>query len=130
MTYAQPVSHEGPSDAVVEMGTAISTEIVSLMKEYLGRGPTRVRTYVYDKVVVCIARDTMTKAERTLVETRNHHLVRDLRRSLTDSFADDAVAIVERVTGQAVMSFMSDHDTDTDTVADVFVLAHGDLPGV
>ena len=103
----------------------ISREMVALMKEYLGRGPTRARTYIRDNVVVCVMQDTMTKAERSLVAGENQHQVREIRRLFQDSLRDDAIAIVERATGRRVISFMGDHDIETDIAAELFVLEPG-----
>jgi len=36
----------------------------------MGRGPTKVRSYIVEDVVVCLLEDTMTKAERELVGRR------------------------------------------------------------
>jgi uncharacterized protein YbcI len=46
------------------LSAAISRLIVRLFAEYTGRGPTKARTTIRDNVVVCIAEDNMTKAER------------------------------------------------------------------
>jgi uncharacterized protein YbcI len=108
----------------------ISREMVSLMKEYLGRGPTRARTYVRDNLVVCVMQDTMTKAERSLVAGSNQHQVREIRRLFQDSLRDDAIAIVERIMGRKVLSFMGDHDIESDITAELFVLEPGLGEGV
>ncbi len=80
-----PVSTQPPDDPSGEAGDgnvtmAISREMVALMKDYFGRGPTKARTYMRDNLIVVIMEDTMTKAELTLVRSGNIREVRDLRR--------------------------------------------------
>jgi uncharacterized protein YbcI len=100
----------------------ISREMVALIKDYLGRGPTKARTYVRDNVVVCVMQDTLTRAERSLARESRQDAVRNIRRLFQDTMRGEATAIVERQTGRKVISFLSDHDIDPDFAAEVFVL--------
>jgi uncharacterized protein YbcI len=104
------------------LAAAISRHVVRLFAEYTGRGPTKARTTIRDNVVVCVAEDNMTKAERRLVQAGENELVVTLRRKFQTTMRDDLVQGVEVVTGRTVVSFLSDHNTDTDYAAEVFVL--------
>lgn len=101
---------------------AISNHVVRLFSEYTGRGPTRVRTTVRENVVLCVAQDNMTKGERRLVEAGEADMVVSIRRKFQATMRDDLVAGVEMLTGRSVVSFMSDHDAETDHAAEIFVL--------
>ena len=101
---------------------AISRHVVRLFSEYTGRGPTRVRTTIRDRVVLCVAQDNMTKGERRLVERGEAESVVSIRRKFQSTMREDLVAGVELLTGRKVVSFMSDHDAVTDHAAEVFVL--------
>jgi uncharacterized protein YbcI len=103
----------------------ISRDMVALMKDYLGRGPTRARTYIRDNLVVCVMQDTMTRAEKSLASKQRQEAVREVRRLFQETLREDATAIVERVTGRRVVSFMSDHDISKDVSAEIFVLEPG-----
>lgn len=103
----------------------ISRALVALFKESTGRGPTRARTYVEDGLVVTILYDTMTKAERTLMEEEEAETVRDLRRIFQGTFRDDAIEVVERLTGRKVLAFLSDHAVEPDYAVEAFVLEPG-----
>ena len=105
-----------------QVAMAISREMVALMKDYFGRGPTKARTYMRDNLIVVIMEDTMTKAELTLVRSGNIREVRDLRRLFQETIRVDAVELVERLSGRHVAAFMSDHDTERDVAAEIFVL--------
>jgi uncharacterized protein YbcI len=107
----------------------ISREMVALVKDYLGRGPTRARTYIRDNLVVCLMQDTMTRAEHSLAREQRQDAVRQVRRLFQDTLRGEATAIVERITGRKVISFLSDHDIDPDFAAEVFVLEPVDDAG-
>jgi uncharacterized protein YbcI len=48
--------------------TAISDGLVSLLKEYYGRGPTQAKSYFEDDLVVCILRGGYSRVEQTLLD--------------------------------------------------------------
>jgi uncharacterized protein YbcI len=104
------------------LSAAISNHIVRLFAEYTGRGPTKARTTIRDNVIVCIAEDNMTKAERRLTQEGEGELVVTVRRKFQSTMRDDLVGGIELLTGCKVVSFLSDHDAGADTAAEVFVL--------
>ena len=101
---------------------AISTHVVRLVAEYTGRGPTKARTTIRDNLVVCMTEDNMTKAERRLAEEGEGELVVTIRRRFQTTMRDDLVSGIELLTGRKVVSFLSDHNAETDHAAEVFVL--------
>jgi uncharacterized protein YbcI len=118
----QPTAVGQAHPDIGELGMAISREMVGLMKDYLGRGPTRARTYVRDNVIVVVLQDTMTKAERKLVQDGKPDAVRDVRRVFQETLRHETSEAIERLTGRKVISFLSDHDVHTDMAAEVFLL--------
>jgi uncharacterized protein YbcI len=103
----------------------ISRAMVALFKEATGRGPGRARTYIEAGLVVTVLHDTMTKAERTLKDENLEDQVRDLRRIFQGTFRDEAIAVVERLTGAKVLAFLSDHAVDPDYAVEAFILEPG-----
>ena len=101
---------------------AISRHVVRLFAEYTGRGPTKARTSIRDNVVVCVTEDTMTKAERRLVQEGEDELVVTLRRKFHKTMCDDLVGGVEMLTGRKAVSFLSDHNARTDHAVEVVIL--------
>jgi uncharacterized protein YbcI len=71
---------------------------------------------------VCLTEDTMTKAERRLVQEGENELVVTIRRKFQTTMRDDLVGGIELLTGCKVLSFMSDHDANYDCAAEVFLL--------
>jgi uncharacterized protein YbcI len=113
------------SPANLALNRDISRAMVGLFKESTGRGPTRARTYIESGLVVTVLYDTMTKAERTLKDENKEDTVRDLRRVFQGTFRNDAIEIVERLTGSRVLAFLSDHAVDPDYAIEAFVLEPG-----
>jgi uncharacterized protein YbcI len=96
--------------------------MVALFKEYVGRGPSHAHAYIHDDLVVVVMRDTMIQAEQTLAEEGEEDLVRGVRRVFQSKFRDDAIELVERITGRPVEAFLSDHDVEQDIAIEAFVL--------
>jgi uncharacterized protein YbcI len=100
----------------------VSRAMVNLLKEYIGRGASHARAFVHEDLVVVVLHGTMTKAERTLADEGEEDLVRGVRQALQGKFREDANGTVERLTGQHVAVFLSDHNVDEDVVIQAFVL--------
>jgi uncharacterized protein YbcI len=100
----------------------ISRAMVALFKEYVGRGPTHARTYLQEDLVTVVLRDTMIKAEKTLADEGEEDLVRGVRRVFQGKFREDAIAVIEDLTGRKVRAFLSDHEIESDIAIEAFVL--------
>jgi uncharacterized protein YbcI len=85
------------------VGMAISREMVVLMKDYIGRGPTRARTYIRGDIILCLMQDTMTKAERSLARDGKLNAVRDTRRLFQEALRENAIKLIERLTRRKVI---------------------------
>jgi uncharacterized protein YbcI len=99
--------------------------MVGLFKDAVGRGPGRAQTHIENGLVVTVLHDTMTKAERTLKDENLDEHVRDLRRIFQGTFREDAIEVVERLTGRKVLAFLSDHAVEPDYAIEAFVLEPG-----
>src|SRR4051794_33889929 len=104
------------------MASAISNAVVSLFAEYLGRGPTRARTVFGRDVVTVILEETLTKAERRLVEEGEGKSVVETRHVFQRTMRGDLTTAVEEIIGRRVIAFLSDQTTDPDISAEIFVL--------
>ena len=100
----------------------VSRAMVNLLKDYIGRGASHARTYIHEDLVVVVLHRTMTKAERTLADEGEEALIRGMRQVLQGTFREEANRIVERLTGQRVTVFLSDHNVAEDVVVQAFVL--------
>ena len=100
----------------------ISRRMVSLFKEYVGRGPRHAQTFVEQDLVVIVLADTLTKAEHSLADDDREALVREVRRSFQGAMREAAEGMVEELTGRRVRAFMSDHSIFPDYAIEAFVL--------
>ena len=103
---------------------AISNEMVRIYKDQFGRGPTKTRTlWAGPDVLVVVLEDTLTPAERKLVELGEHQRLRDLRTFFQYASAREFCEPIERITGRSVRAFISGIDTEADGLAtEMFVL--------
>ena len=108
----------------------ISRAMVSLYKEYMGRGPTQTKTTITDDLVICVLNDNMTKAEKMLAEEGdNVDFVSEIRRAFQGVLAEKAKQVVAAATGREVISFLSDHDTTNDIAVEMFILRSDETAG-
>jgi uncharacterized protein YbcI len=105
---------------------AISQAAVRTVREYTGRGPTKAHTTINDNIVIVVLRDTLLKAELSLVASGQGHAVMDMRRRFQGAMEHDLVAAVTEHTGRTVEAFLSDNTIDPDIAVEVFLLAPRD----
>src|SRR5829696_5249122 len=110
----QPTAGEARTSGLLE----ISYAMVRVYKEQFGRGPMRARTqWAGADAIACFLEDTLTPAERNLVQMGQHQRLRDY--AALREFCEP----VERVTGRKVRSFHSSVDTKVDGLAvETFIL--------
>jgi uncharacterized protein YbcI len=107
--------------------TAISDGMVSLLKEFYGRGPTRTKSYYEDDLVVCVLRGGFSRVEQTLLDGGRGAAVISQRMEFQDVMRERFDAVIEQATGRRVIGFMSGNQQDPDMMCEVFILAPTDL---
>jgi uncharacterized protein YbcI len=105
-----------------ELDAAISNAVVGLIREYVGRGPTKARTIHSGKLVLCVLEDTMTKAERSLASAGDEDFVLRMRHALQQVMRNDLAAAVEAITHRKVVALLSANHIEPDLAAELFVL--------
>ena len=96
--------------------------MVTTFADYLGRGPTRARTVFGPDLVTVVLQDTLTKAERRLVEEGERDTVIQTRRTFQRTMRDSLVEAVERIMERKVIAFLSDQHVDPDFAVETFIL--------
>jgi uncharacterized protein YbcI len=104
----------------------ISNALARLHKQYVGRGPTNVRTTIDGELVVCLLEGGYTRAEQTLEDNDKGELVAASRLGLQDAMRDAMIDAVQRTLGRRVYSFMSANDLRRNLQVEVFVLRRED----
>lgn len=107
--------------------TAISDGMVALLKEFYGRGPTRVKSYYEDDLVVCVLRGGFSRVEQTLLEGGRGPAVIQQRMEFQELMRERFEAVIEHATGRPVIGFMSGNQQHPDMMCEVFILAPTDL---
>jgi uncharacterized protein YbcI len=103
------------------MMVEISNAMVHLYKELFGRGPTKARaSYAGPDLLVATLENSLTRIERTMVDSGEHERVRNLRMHFQYLGEDDFVGIVEQITGRKVRAFVSGVDTKKDVASELF----------
>jgi uncharacterized protein YbcI len=126
------ITEERPTGG--SLAAAISNAIVRIMAEYTGRGPTKARTSIRDDLIVVLMRETLTKAERSLLAAGQHDFVLETRKRHQNTMREDFVAAVQILTERKVIAFMSTNHLEPDMAAELFVLearaphGHGQAP--
>jgi uncharacterized protein YbcI len=104
------------------ISAAISRAVVHLFSERTGRGPTKARTTIDAELIVVLLHESMTRAEKTLVQAGKHDEVLRIRRTFQETMQPDLVSAVEDLTERTVVSFMSANAIDPDAAAEIFVM--------
>ncbi len=106
-----------------EMRATITREIVRLQSEYYGQGPTRAKTYIDEDLVVVVLEETLTRAEKTLVQHGDNEPIAEIRRRFQQRMADSFTSVVEQATGRKVRTFLSESNVEDDVSVEIFLLA-------
>jgi uncharacterized protein YbcI len=101
---------------------AISNAVVRIMSDYTGRGPTKARTTIHDDVVLVLMKETLTKAERSLLRAGQGDFVLQTRKRHQDTMRDDLVTAIELLCERQVIAFMSANHLEPDMASEIFVL--------
>jgi uncharacterized protein YbcI len=120
--------HEQITDGVAAdgrqaMSLQLSNEMVRLYKELFGRGPASARTdFAGPDCVVVSLEQTLTPAERSMVELGELHRLRDVRLFFQHAREQDFRDTTERITRRRVRAFVSGMDVEQDVAVEVFFL--------
>jgi len=101
----------------------VTNAMVRLYKELFGRGPTKARTnYAGPDTLVATIENSLTPAERNMLELEEHQRVREIRMFFQHASERQFVDTVEKITGRKVWAFVSGVDTAKDVSAELFYL--------
>ena len=112
-----------PQESAGSRALQISNAIGQVHKEFVDRGPTRVRTHINEDVVVCLLEGGYTQAEDTLRRHAGELAVMDMRLRLQGAMKQAFVGVVEDILGRRVCSVMSANDPGHDVQVEVLLLA-------
>jgi len=110
-----------------QLESEIGEAIVKFEREYMGRGPEEVQTYLLgDMILVCL-RGVLTPAERQLARTgsdgQGRSLIKQVRMELLEKARPLLDTIVRDITGQLIKSLHTDISTLTGERVIIFSLS-------
>jgi uncharacterized protein YbcI len=117
----QAEGHDGASAQSVTMQT--SNRMIRMYKELFGRGPKKAQSHFAGAdVLLCSLYETLTPAERSMVEMGEHQRLRDTRMYFQYATDDKFREAIEEITGRRVIGFISGIDTAADIATELFYL--------
>jgi Uncharacterized conserved protein len=101
----------------------ISKSMIQFEKEYLGRGPEEVKTFILDDLILVRLKGVLTPAEQHLASNRDGKtLVKQVRIQLIEQSRTMLEEIIHDLTGCSVLSLHTDISTVTGERIFIFVL--------
>jgi uncharacterized protein YbcI len=101
----------------------LTNAMVRLYKDLFGRGPTKARTnYAGPDTLVSTLENSLTPAERNMLELDEHQRVREIRMFFQHASEAEFTGAVEQITGRKVWAFVSGMDTHRDVATEIFYL--------
>ena len=119
-------TREQPHEAAhgVNLIVLVSVEMVRLYKEHFARPKSATTHWAGPDALVVFLDDTLSAAERNMVNAGDHRRLRDQRMSVQYSTVRHFCEPVERLTGRKVRAFLSATDTEVDGLAMETFLLH------
>lgn len=105
-----------------ELNAAVTSALVGIQNQYLGRGPRTASTFHHQNVMVTLMHDVLTPAEISLTETNRGDAVTSIRHLFQQTMEVDFREAVERLSGLAVVAFISGNHVSPDIAAELFIL--------
>jgi uncharacterized protein YbcI len=105
-----------------ELNAALTSAIVGIHTNHLGRGPSSASSFHNENVVAVLMRDVMTQVEKTLSRSGSGQAVSNMRHLYQQTMAEEFKEAVERLTGRKVVAFISGNHTDPDIAVELFIL--------
>src|SRR6516164_1787636 len=102
-----------------ELNAAVTSALVGIHTQHLGRGPTTASTFHYRNVLVTLMHDVLTQAELALSKGEHVDAVRHIRQVFQRAMEADFRAAVERLTGRRVIAFVGGNQLDPDIAAEL-----------
>ena len=106
-----------------QMEAQISVAIINFEKEYMGRGPKEIKTYIIKDMIFIRLKGVLTPAEEQLAKTdEGANLIKKVRVQLLESVKVLLNSTIKEITGYNVISLHTDISTKTGERIIVFTL--------
>ena len=110
-----------------EIEDEISKAMVQFEKEYMGRGPTEVKTHIFEDMIFVRLKGVLTRAEQQLTKGPDGiELIKKVRASLLETAQPLLYEVVKEITGLDVVTLHTDISTKSGERVIIFTM-DGDL---
>jgi uncharacterized protein YbcI len=113
-----------------EIEAAVCAGIVRFEQDFMGRGPKDIRAHLIGDLLIVRLTGVLTAAEQHLVKTlsaeKGRDLVKQVRSHLIETARPVMGAMIEEVTGTAVVTLH--HDISTLTGEEILIFTLSDSP--
>ncbi len=110
-----------------ELETEVSIAVIRFKRDYMGRGPQEVRTFLVEDMALVRLKGVLTPAEQRLAQVEDPHRGRDLIKQLRVELIEHGREILEEaiqgILGVRVLSLHTDISTRTGESVIVFTLS-------
>jgi len=110
-----------------ELESEISAAVIRFKRDYMGRGPQEVRTFLFEDVALVRLRGVLTPAEQRLAQVEDPHRGRDLIKQIRVELIEHGRELLEQavlgILGVRVLSLHTDISTRTGESVIVFTLS-------
>lgn len=102
---------------------AVTDAMVLLHRRYHHRAPVTAKTLLLGgDLLACVMGGVYTDVEKTMIELQRTAIVQETRSVFQDAMQHRFIAEVERLSGRAVLSFISNHHVGPDMEIELFML--------
>lgn len=111
-----------------EQRAAVGEAVMKLERDFYGRGPSSIRVSVSDsapEVITVLSVDSLTAADRTLVERGSVEAVSAHHRAVHEATGADFCSAVEDTVGQRPDAYLAQVDPATGYAVRIFVFTDG-----
>ena len=110
-----------------EIEDEVSKSMVQFEKEYMGRGPTEVKTHIFEDMIFVRLKGVLTRAEQQLTKGPDGiELIKKVRASLLETAQPLLYEVVKEITGLDVVTLHTDISTKSGERVIIFTM-DGDL---
>jgi uncharacterized protein YbcI len=109
-----------------ELLDAVTDAMVQLHRRYHHRAPVTAKTLLLgDDLLACVMGGVYTDVEKTMIELQRATVVQETRSVFQDAMQSRFIDEVERLSGRAVLAFISNHHVGPDMEIELFMLDAG-----
>jgi uncharacterized protein YbcI len=105
-----------------ELLTAVTESMVALHERYHHRAPVSAKTQMLgDDLLACVMGGVYTEVEKTMIELQRGTVVQETRSAFQSAMQHRFIAEVERLSGRAVLAFISNQHVGPDIEIELFM---------